>query len=107
MRPGLLEIGVIIVVILLIAVVARIVRGGQGAAGKNKKSSVEVSGRQVGERAGRVRRRFKPVGVVFILIGIVLLLAGISLFKWVFWSYLWSFIVMAIGLVLVFMPGKR
>ena len=107
MRPGPLEIVIIIVVILLIAVVMRIIRVGQDTAEKSKKPSVEIPKRQVEERAGKVRHHLKLVGTVFILIGIVLLLSGIRLFQWVFWSYLLAFINITIGFGVVFLSRKR
>ena len=103
--PGPLEIGLIIVVMLLTVVVMRIVRVGRNAAEKSKKSSVEIPERQVKQSTGKSRLKF--VGIAFILTGILLLLTGINLFKWVYWSYLWSFIIVVIGFIIVFMSRRR
>ena len=105
MRLGPLEIGLIILVVLLILVVTRMVRAGHHADQENKISGGIQEGK-ANEKAGR-GRRLRILGIISILVGIILLSAGISLFKWVFWSYLWSFIVMAIGFVIIFISRKR
>ena len=107
MRPGPLEIGIIILVILLVTVVMRIVRVGRSDTKKGKKSSAEIVERQPGQSLVKIRRHLRLPGIAFILTSLLLLLGGISLLKWVFWSYLWSFIVMAIGLALVLMSVNR
>ena len=105
MRLGPLEIGLIILVVLLILVVTRMVRTGHHADQENKISGRIQEGK-ANEKTGR-GRRLRILGIISILVGIILLSAGISLFKWVFWSYLWSFIVMAIGFVIIFISRKR
>ena len=107
MEPSPVEIGIIIVVILLVTVVTRIVRVGLSATEKGKKTSAEIAERQVGQSTGKGLRHFKLLGIAFVLTGILLLLAGIILFKWVFRSYFWSFIFMAIGLAVIIMSRNR
>tara|TARA_B100000315_G_scaffold117230_1_gene107473 strand:+ start:6857 stop:7174 length:318 start_codon:yes stop_codon:yes gene_type:complete len=105
MRLGPLEIGIIIVVMIFAAVIMRTVRVARLAAEKDKKSSVKIPERQTEQN--KRKRRFKLGGIIFILTGVLLLLSGVSMFKWVLWSYLWSFIIAAIGLVMLFMSRKR
>jgi len=106
MRLGPLEVSLIITVILLILVVTRIIRASPDGAEKNK-ARVQIPGGEFKGRVGVVRHRLKIAGIVFIFVGIVLLLAGLSLFKWVLWSYLLSFIAIAIGFMAVFISRKR
>ena len=107
MRLGLLEIIVIIAIIIAIAVITRIFRTSRGIAKQNKESPVGAPVKPVGERTGRPGNFLKRAGVACILTGGVLSLAGISMFRWAFQSYSWAFIIVVIGLVLLFLSVKR
>jgi len=39
--------------------------------------------------------------------GIILALAGMSMFRWAVQSYLWSFIIVGVGLGLLFLARKK
>jgi tellurite resistance protein TehA-like permease len=106
MRLGPLEIAIIIVVIIAIAVIARIVRF-RGTAKQNEVSSVSIPVKSAEERTSRPRSLLRKIGLAFILTGVILLIAGISMFRWAFQSYLWSYIIVAIGLVIVFLSRKK
>ena len=106
MRPGLSEIIIILIVIILILVVTRIVRVGRNSTDKSKTSD-EIPIEQVAKRSSKVLQRLRVTGIIFLIIGIISLLAGISVFKWLYWSYLWVFIVIAIGLAMVFVSRKN
>ena len=106
MRPGLSEIIIILIVIILILVVTRIVRVGRDSTDKSKTSD-EMAIEQVTKRSSKVLQRLRATGIVFLIIGIISLLAGISVFKWLYWSYLWAFIAIAIGFAMVFVSRKN
>ena len=110
MRLSLLEIIIIVLVLLTVLVAVRIIGAGRSSqvkdTAKGKKYSLEIPGRQV-EQSSRKGLQIKLAGVVFILVSILLVLAGMSMFKWVLKSYLWSFILLAIGLSIIFMSRKR
>ena len=106
MRPGLLEIAIILIVITLILVVTRIVRAERHTADKDD-TSEEISVGQGTERSGKALQRLRAAGIIFLIIGLISLLAGVSLFKWVYWSFLWSFIAITIGFVMVIMSKKK
>ena len=100
MRPGLLEIGIVIVVVLIIYGVTRMRRLGQDDAKKGK--------REGDEKAGRVAHpRLKIAGVVLTIIGIIALISTVSLVKWIFWGSLWALVIIAIGLLIMFMTRRR
>ena len=107
MRIGPLEIVVIIIVIIAIAVIARIFRTSHGTATKNEESAVDIPIKPVDETTSRTRGLLRKVGIAFTLTGVILLLAGISMFKWAIQIYLWSFIIVAIGLLTVFLSRKK
>jgi len=105
MRLGLLEIVIILIIIILILVVTRTVRSRPNSTNEGQTSSYALL-EQVAEKRAKVLQRLRAVGLILIVIGIVSLLAGISLFKWVYWSFLWAFIAIAIGLVMVLLSIK-
>ncbi len=107
MRLGILEIVVIIVIIIVIALVTRIYRSNGDTTGQSNKSSAETTHRPVNEPPGRIHSYLKRVGIVFFMAGIILALAGMSMFRWAVQSYLWSFIIVGVGLGLLFLARKK
>ena len=103
MRLGVLEIIIIIVVVIAILVVTRVVRMGRSTPDKGDTSAeAPVAG-----PPARKGAYLKRLGGAFVITGIVILIAGISLFKWALQSYAWSFIIVFIGLAMLFMARKR
>ena len=107
MRLGILEIVIIIVIIIAIALVTRIYRSNSDATEQSKKPSKEITHGQVKEKAGRPRSYLKRVGIAFFIAGIILALAGMSMFRWAVQSYAWSFIIVGVGLVLLYLSRKK
>ena len=106
MRLGWLEIVAIIVAVILILIVTRIVRGVRTISSTNE-SSNKISGEQITDRPQKRTQRLRIIGIIAILIGIISLLAGVSLFKWIYWSFLLAFLAVAIGFVMVLISRKR
>ena len=107
MRLGLLEIVIIIAVIIAIAVIARIIRTGRNIARENTESSVDIAIKPADESTNRTRRFFRKAGIALVLAGVILLLAGVGMFKWALQSYMWSFVIVIIGILLAFLSKKR
>jgi len=107
MKPGLQEIILIIVIIIAAAVITRIIRTGRGSARRNKEPPADSPVITSEGKTYRLRRLLSRAGWASIIAGILLLLAAVSMFKWAFQSYLWAFIIIVIGLVIVFMSKKK
>ena len=107
MRLGILEIVIIIAIIIAIAVVTRIHRSYRDATEQSKKSSEEITHWQLKEKADKTRSYLKRVGTAFFIAGTILALAGMSMFRWAVQSYVWSFIIVGVGLVLLFLSRKK
>ena len=109
MRLGPLEIILIVIIGLLVLLAVRMIGAGRPAikeAAKSKNPSMEIPKQQVAESAGR-GNQLKLAGVVFVLVSILLLLSGKSMFKWALNMYLWSFILLAIGMAILFFSRKK
>jgi len=107
MRLGTLEIIIIIIVIIVIALITRILRANRDAAAQIKKTSIEVPATQGKERKSKTRSYLKRVGITLTLAGLILALAGISMLKWAIQSYMWSFVIAAIGLALLLLSKRK
>lgn len=106
MDIGPIEIGLVIIVFLLVIVISRFFRKHSNRSAKTL-SSPETQ--KIHGKAGKDPRR-NYVGIAgfgIVLIGIILLLSGMNMFKFVFWSYSWFFILVVIGLLLLFIPWRR
>ena len=103
MRPGPQEIILIIVVIIAAIVIARVIRTGRSAAKQEQESSAQPSEK----KTNRTRGFLKRGGIAFILIGVILFLAVISMLRWVFQGYIWSFIMIVTGFVMLLMARKK
>ena len=106
MRPGPFEIAAIIIVVLLIIIVTRIVRGGRNTANTGK-ASKEITTGQTTAKPVKIKRRLRVSGIILVIIGIISLLVGVSLLKWLYWSYLWAFIAIVIGFIIIFISRKK
>ncbi len=107
MRIGPLEIILIIIIVIAAAIIARIVRGGR-LAGSSKKSPEPDTPTGVREDGtSKIWAYFNRTGIALIIIGILALLAAASFFRLVLQSYLWATIVIAVGLLLVFLSRKK
>ncbi len=107
MRLGPGEIILIIAIIIAAALITRIVRTGRGTARQNEESAVAITAKPSEDKSNRAHGFFKRAGIAFVLIGIVILLAGMSMFRWALQSYLWSFIIIVIGLVILLLSKKK
>ena len=107
MRPGPLEIIIILLVIMVIVMITRIIRTGQGKVRQNEESSVAIPGKLVRGKKNRAHSFLRRLGVAFVMVGGLLLLAGIIMFRWAFQSYSWAFVLVAVGLALLFFFRKK
>jgi uncharacterized membrane protein len=105
--PGPIEIIIIIAVITGVALVTRIFRAKRLATEDREDSSAKISPRRGKIRKKRSRRRIKRMGITLTITGIIVLVIGISLFRWAFQTYMWSGLVVAVGLVLLALSVKR
>jgi Ca2+/Na+ antiporter len=100
-----LEIVLIIVVVLLIAFVARLVRTGCGAAGPKPAADQDTAA--CPPRNNRTASYLNRSGITLVIIGIIALIAAASLFRWVLQGYLWAFILIALGVMMVVLSRKK
>ena len=107
MRFGPLEIILIIVAVIVVAVLTRILRGNRSSTRQNEETSATVQPKPIGARTSKTRNILKRTGIAFTLGGVMLLLAGIGMFRWAFQSYLWSFVVIGIGTVFIYLSRKK
>ncbi len=107
MRLGPLEIILIIVVVIVVAVLTRITRGNRRSTSQNEETSATIQPKPIGARTRKTRSILKRTGIAFTLGGVMVLLASISMFRWAFQSYLWSFVVIGIGTVLIYLSRKK
>jgi hypothetical protein len=97
MKPGPLEIVLIIVVVIGVALIARIVRpvGRQPAASEKRKSRPRSGG------------FLNKAGIFLIIGGALVLTAAASLFRWVLQGYLWALILIAGGVIMILLARRR
>jgi hypothetical protein len=102
---GVLEIVVIIAVIIAIVIIARIARPKRKETAGNETSSTDIVPRQAKE--GAARNRSRKLGLAFVVAGAIFALAGISMFKWAVQGYVWAFVSMGIGFVILLLSRRR
>jgi hypothetical protein len=107
MRLGPLEIVLIIAVIIAIAVIARIARRRDGTAVRKGSASRDNAEKRSEGNSGRIWGFLNRTGIVLVIGGIAAFIAVASLFRMVLQGYLWAFILVAAGLILVFLSRNR
>ncbi len=100
-----LEIVLIIAVIIIIALIARIVRTGRAAAGQNPAPNLDTATSP--PEKNRTASYLNRGGITMVIIGIIALVAAASLFRWVLQGYLWAFILITLGVMLVVLSRKK
>lgn len=106
MRPGPLEIILIIAIIIAVVILARIFRGSRRTAEEEDETTTDVTIR-MSQTNPRLYSLLNKTGIAFIISGIIALIAALSIFRWAFQSYLWAVLVIAIGFIIVFLSRKR
>jgi hypothetical protein len=100
-----LEIVLIIVVIIILALIARIVRTGRGATGQNPAPNRDTAASPM--EKNRTASYLNRSGITLVIIGIIALVAAATLFRWVLQGYLWAFILITLGVMLVVLARKK
>jgi hypothetical protein len=106
MRLGPLEIILIIAVIIAIAVIARIARSRGSATSRERPKDRDAAARSEGN-PGRVQGLLNKTGIVLVIGGAAAFIAAVSLFRMVLQGYLWAFILVAVGLILVLISRRK
>lgn len=96
MKVGWLEIVLIIIVVIAVTVIARI-----AGAGRRDEAPATPKARS------RPRNSLKRTGIGLIIGGIAGLIVAASVFRLVLQSYLWALIVIAAGMIMLFIARRR
>ena len=109
MRIGILEIITIIIIIVVIFLIARIAQVKPGGTSKSKESptDTDIMSWRAKDRPGKIQNYLKRLGIAFVIAGIVFALAGISMLKWAVQGYMWAFVAMVLGAILLFLSRKK
>jgi phage shock protein C len=59
------------------------------------------------EAAKAHHRGLNILGIILIVVGILFLLSSFDLFWWFHWGYLWAFVLVAIGLLIIFSARRK
>ena len=103
MRPGPLEIVLIIFIIIAAAVIARMVRTGRRRDGEKGAAAPE----KTGGNPDRFYWLFNRTGIGLTIVGFLAMVAAFGMFRWALRSYLWAILVIAIGFVLILLSRAR
>jgi NADH:ubiquinone oxidoreductase subunit 3 (subunit A) len=107
MRLGILEIVIILVVVLVIVISVRFARTQQNSARGKSEHPMDTAAGHVERRTKGRRIPLRRIGIALALIGAVMALAGVSMFKWAVQSYVWSFILVAVGLAILLLSTRK
>ena len=107
MEIGALEIVLIILVIIAVLVKVRLSRALRPVAGQDETPTSSTSVDASSKSSGRAEKLLHRTGIILIVGGVAALLMGAGLFRMVFQSYVWAFILIAIGFVLVFFSRRK
>jgi len=105
MRPGPLEIILIIIVVIAVAVIARIIRAGRSNAGTSGAETKGITVKSPGKN--RLWKLLNRTGIVLVIAGIAGLAAAAGLFRWVLQSYLWALVIIAAGFIMVLFARRK
>ena len=97
MRPGPLEVVLILAIIVAIVIIARIARGGRRAGEKAAASR---------QSRGRPQAFFSRSGLLLVIVGVIGLAVAAGFFRLMLQGYLWSAVVIALGAILLLLSRR-
>ena len=100
-----LEIILIIVVVIILALTVRIVRMGRVPARQSIKANKDTSGKATAKH--KTASYLNRSGITLVITGIVAFIAAAGLFRWALQGYLWAFILIALGALLVVISRNK
>ena len=107
MRFGPQEIILVVLFIIAIIMITFIVRLGRSSTRLKHVPSKATMIKEFRQHMNRLYGFFKETGIALAAIGITLILSGLIVFKWTVPGYMWSFIIIAIGSIMLFMFRKK
>ena len=97
MRPGVLEVALIIVAVIIILLITRISRSARKAAPREQATG----------KSNRIMTIARKTGLILSLSAVLVIIAGVTMFRWVVQSYIIAFVAMAAGLILVYLSSRK
>jgi sec-independent protein translocase protein TatA len=111
LRLGPLEIIIILVIILVLFGASRVTKIGQNIGKRVSGSSEEDEKtprrrRKPKKKQSNVNSRLQLFGILVVVIGIVFLAISFGVFKWVSTVGIWGLVIMAVGIVMVYIARR-
>jgi TatA/E family protein of Tat protein translocase len=110
LRLGPLEIIIILVIILVLFGASRVTKIGQNigkrVSGSNEEEEKPRRRRKPKKKQSTTNSRLQLFGIFTVVIGIVFLAVSFGVFKWVSTVGIWGLVIMAIGVVMVFIARR-
>jgi hypothetical protein len=107
MRFGPQEIILVVLVIIAILMITFIVRIGRSSTRRKHIPSKATLIEEFRQHMNRLYGFFKKTGIALAVIGIILIFSGLIALKWTVPGYMWSFIIIVIGSIMLFMFRKK
>ena len=107
MKIGAQEIIIVVLVVIAILFITRVIRIGRNTISTDEDARPEVMMSQYEHKTQKILDFFLRIGISFVVLGIILLILGAAFFHWAVQSYMWSAIVIAVGVILVLIFRSR
>lgn len=107
MRFGPQEIIIVVLVIIAILMIIFIVRIGRSSTRRKRIPSKATLIEEFRQHMNSLYGFFKKTGITLAVIGIILTFSGLIALKWTVPGYMWSFIIIVIGSIMLFMFRKK
>jgi hypothetical protein len=107
MRFGPQEIILVVLFIITVIMITFIARIGRSSTRRKYTPSEATMIKEFRQHMNRLYGFFKETGIALAGIGIILILSGLIAFKWTVPGYMWSFIIIVIGSIMLFMFRKK
>lgn len=107
MKISAQEIIIVALVVMAILLVTRVIRIGRNTVRRDEDTRSDVVMSQFDRKTRIIFDFFIRLGIALTALGGVLIILSLSWFKWALQSYLWSIIIIVIGVILILVFRRR
>jgi len=77
------------------------------AAGLGEEIRATFEGEEKAKVSDKTQQRRNILGIALIIVGIIILMGTLNLFRWLNWGYVWSGVIIIVGLIIIFSTRRR
>ena len=101
------EIIIVVLIIMAVLIITRVIRIGRNTVRQDEDTRSEIMISQFERKTRNIFDLFMRLGISLVVIGVILIILSATLFKWAVQSYIWSSIIIILGVILILIFRRK